>query len=218
MVPPDENSDFDLVRKMADQQDAAGAKEAWTQFYVTHYKSVLRISLCQHAYLLDREGVEEVVQDAFVKAFRSAGTFDSQEQCSPEVQSRKLRAWLSRIVENTVRDRFRGQPVIDFVEDEELANSASSTGADECTNAPDSERLMVIKEVWSTLSDLEQTVLRATLNWWRPGERHQRMPNDAVQQLVKLTGKSPDNLRQIRRRAMKKVEDYARAHDDNEKA
>lgn len=109
MVRPDEKADFDLVWKMADQQDAATAKESWTQFYVTHYKFVLRIALCQHVYLLDREGVEEVVQDAFVKAFRSAGTFNIQEQCSPQLQSRKLRAWLSRIVENIVREPVQAE-------------------------------------------------------------------------------------------------------------
>lgn len=217
MVLSDENADFDLVRKMADQQDAAGAKEAWAQLYVRHNRSALRIALCQHAYLLDREGVEEVVQDAFVKAYRSAGTFDVQEQCTPEVQSRKVRAWLLRIVENIVCDRFRGQPVIEVLEDEELANTAS-TAPDETVNAPDSERLIATKEAWSTLSDIEQTVLRATLNWWRPGETHQRMPNEAVQQLVRLTGKSSDNLRQIRSRAMKKVEHYLRAAYRDEKA
>jgi lambda repressor-like predicted transcriptional regulator len=54
--------------------------------------------------------------------------------------------------------------------------------------------------------------------WQQTDRQHQRMPESAMQQLSKETGKSSDTIRQIRLRALRKLEKYVNDNLDNEKA
>ena len=76
------------------------------------------------------------------------------------------------------------------------------------TVASDSPRLELLKSAFGLLSDVEQTVLRGTMFWWRPDQLYQRMPHAALSQLSEQTGKSAANIRQIRLRAIKKLQEY----------
>ena len=62
-----------------------------------------------------------------------------------------------------------------------------------------------VREALMALSERERLVLRVTLQWYRPGEEHQRLPNDVAADLARTLQTTPENLRQIRRRAMRKV-------------
>jgi len=52
-----------------------------------------------YAYLIGAEGVGDLVQNAFLRAFDGATTFDHAEACEAVVQKRKARKWLARIAE-----------------------------------------------------------------------------------------------------------------------
>ena len=107
---------------MADQKaDFAQAREAWARFYVRHHGFLLRRCETNHAYVLGMPGVEEVVQDTFMKVFDGASTFNCADVCEPSVQISKSRGWLVRISENIIRDRFRRQPEVCTVDEDELA-------------------------------------------------------------------------------------------------
>jgi DNA-directed RNA polymerase sigma subunit (sigma70/sigma32) len=96
--------------------------------------------------------------------------------------------------------------------------AGASDGDPDQIEAPQSERLIVLKAGFGLLSDAEQTVLRATMLWWKPDRRHQRMPESAMQELSKQTGKSPATIRQMRLRALRKLEKHVNENLDNEKA
>jgi RNA polymerase sigma factor (sigma-70 family) len=217
--PCDDISDFVLIQRMADQKaDSAGAKTAWGHFYVRHYRFLLRVCMSDHGYLLGADGVKDIVHDAFLKAFDHAATFNHREDCEMAIQERKSRGWLSRIAENVVRDRFRGQPEVCFVEEEEIEYLKASQDANVVeSEVPESKRLILLKASFALLSDVEQTILRATMFWWQSGQQHQRMPNTAMLQLSEQTGKSAENIRQIRARAIGKLEKYISENFDNEK-
>jgi RNA polymerase sigma factor (sigma-70 family) len=221
MAPPrDDIPDFELIRRMADQKaDFAQAREAWARFYVRHHGFLLRRCETNHAYVLGMPGVEEVVQDTFMKVFDGASTFNCADACEPSVQISKSRGWLVRISENLIRDRFRRQPEVCTVDEDELERHSSGTGGDpDQTSLPESERLRLLKFGLAQLSDTEQTVLRATMFWWQPDQQHQRMPHEAMTQLSKHVGKSPEAIRQIRLRALKKLESYVRDNLRDENA
>src|ERR1039457_4709636 len=185
MAPPrDEIPDFELIRRMADQKaDYTTARDAWGRFYVRHHGFLVRVCAANHAYVLSMQGVEDVVQDAFMKAFDGATTFNHAEDCEPAVQNRKSRGWLLRIAENLVRDRFRGQPEVCIADEEEIERHSGATDEDpDVPPLPECERLRLLKSSLALLSDTEQTVLRATMFWWQPDQQHQRMPHDAMTQ------------------------------------
>src|ERR1700733_11809899 len=105
----DDIPDFELIRRMAEVVDYAGAREAWGRFYVRHHQFLLRVCMSDHKYVLGVESVKDVVHHAFLKAFDGAKNFNHAEECQVVVQERKLRGWLVQIAENLVRDRFRNQ-------------------------------------------------------------------------------------------------------------
>ena len=218
VLPCDDMTDFELIQRMADQgSDFAAAREAWEQFYLRHHRVLMYISMSDHGYLLGQDDINDVVHDTFLKAFNRAGSFDHQESCSADVQERKCRAWLAAIAENIVRDRFRGQLEISIVDETEIERSESprQEATDE-TEIPEPERLKLLKSGFAGLSEIEQTVLRATMSWWQADQQHQRMPNAAMQELSRQIDKSPDNIRKIRSRAMDKLEKYVNENLQNE--
>jgi RNA polymerase sigma factor (sigma-70 family) len=218
VLPCDDMTDFELIRRMADQgSNFAAAREAWEQFYLRHHRVLMYISMSDHGYLLGQDDINDVVHDTFLKAFNRAESFDHQESCPADVQQRKCRAWLAAIAENIVRDRFRGQLEISIVDETEIERSESprQEATDE-TETPEPERLKLLRSGFAGLSEIEQTVLRATMSWWQPDLQHQRMPNAAMQELSRQIDKSPENIRKIRSRAMDKLEKYVNENLQNE--
>ncbi len=148
-----------------------------------------------------------------MKAFQAADTFDFGEQVEPDIQTKKVRAWLARITENLMRDRFRGLREVTFMEADEIDRLPATSDAEEdASELEECERLKLLKSGMVLLSDVEQTVLRATSFWLRPAEQHQRMPHEAMAELSTNLGKSPDNIRQIRLRALRKLEKHINDH------
>jgi RNA polymerase sigma factor (sigma-70 family) len=221
MAPHSEEiPDFELIRRMADHGlDSSEAREAWSFFYIRHHQFLRRACSSRHGYLLGLAGVKDIVQDAFINAFNGAQTFDHAEQCGAPEQELKCRRWLLAIAHNLVRDRYRGQPEVRLVNDAELeALAGVSDGDPGQIEAPQSERLRLLKSGFELLSDAEQTVLRATMLWWQADRQHQRMPESAMQQLSKQIGKSPDTIRQMKLRALRKLEKHVNENLENEKA
>jgi hypothetical protein len=54
-------------------------------------------------------------------------------------------------------------------------------------------------------------VLRVTFQWYEPGREHQRLPNDVAADLADTLQTTPENLRQIRRRALRKIKAHLTA-------
>jgi RNA polymerase sigma factor (sigma-70 family) len=220
MVQPcDDISDFELIRRMAGQEsDPAGARIAWAAFYVRHQKNLVSVCMWHHEYLLGAEGVRDLVQDAFIKAFDGAATFNHAEICERTIQQRKCRRWLAKIAENLVLDRYKGQPQVDVVDDETLAILAGVIGENQNEiQITENKRLTLLKAGFDLLSETEQTVLRATMFWWQPDHQHQRMPHEAMERLSKQVDKSVTNIRQIRARAIKELKEYVNKNFHDEK-
>jgi RNA polymerase sigma factor (sigma-70 family) len=215
----DDICDFELIRRMADQNiDFASARNAWGRLYVRHHTSLLDICTYEYGYMLGTEEARDLVNDAFLRAFDGAASFDHAEACDAIVQERKTRKWLARIAENLVRDRHRGQPEVRLVDDEDLERLGGATdNSSSQIQVPESKRLKLLKSGFSMLSDTEQTVLRATMFWWQADQKHQRMPHTAMEQLSRQVGKSPANIRQIRLRAVRELEKYVNENLHNEK-
>lgn len=208
MDPPlAEIRDFDLIRRMAEQMtNISDARVAWGLFYIRHSEFLMGICAYDYGYLLGQEEIRDLVNEAFLKAFCHADTFNCAEQCEAVVEERKSRRWLARIAENIVRDRHRGQPEVSFLADEDLERIGSITIAEaDGSLVPESKRMKLLQSGFALLSDSEQTILRATMFWWQGDRDCQRMPNSAMDQLARQVGKSRENIRQIRARALKKL-------------
>ena len=105
----------------------AGRTEMFRVLVERHYARCLRYAV---RMLGDRADAEEVVQDAFVRAYRYLGRYEPRGQ---------LAGWIFRIVFNECRSagakrrrRWRRFVAYDEVADDAPASAAASRGAEEC--------------------------------------------------------------------------------------
>ena len=163
-----------------------GAREAWGQFLRSPPCVLLLVCTSDYGYLIGRDGRQRRCADTFLRAFDGATTLIMQRPVKPTSKSAKCRKWLARIAENIVRDRYRGQPEVRLLDDDEDLEKLSrrrQMRASSQIQVPESKRLKLLKSGFALLSEIEQTVLRATMFWWQPVQEHQRMPHAAMEEL-----------------------------------
>lgn len=236
-----------IRRMADQRADFAMARAAWGCFYVCHQAYVLRVCSARFGSMLSLDEVTDLVQDGFMRAFERAATFRCHEACDEHIQRRKCRAWLITIMLNLMRDRFRNQPEVTLVplDPERVGMGGADMSSNEipdhpetthpvvnpdpieqrdtadCNSpegeVPESSRLRLLKSGFSLLTATEQTILYVTMSWWQPGRENQRIPHEVLQRLSKDLGKSPENIRQIRSRSLRKLTKYVNDGLNNEK-
>ena len=204
----DKETDVELLAYMSMRdEDPSVAREAWAEFYKRHVDYLY--SVCFRAYrdiLVGGLGVGDIVAETFHRAFQKAELFDPNDIEDPIRLRRRSRAWLGRIAQRLVLDMLRGAqrlPTYQFKCD-------SWQNVPEQPNPPPRDDLLIrrVKNAMEQLSEREQMVIRVTFEWYQPGQAHQRLPNDVVQGLAQTLETTPENLRQIRRRALKKIRSF----------
>ena len=101
-----------------------------------------------------REEAEDIVQEAFVNAFRSLHQYDNRIA--------SFATWLHRIAYNEyLRHVKRRQlPTVSWDEDESLLKSADGTDDDSWMSEASEEQLARLDEVIDTLPEYDRTLLR----------------------------------------------------------
>ena len=209
---PADESDADLLiyMSMADD-DAAGARAAWEEFYRRHCAYLYAVCLRAYGDLLGGEpGAADLVAEAFMRAYEHADTFDAGGVADGDALRRQVRAWLGRIAHRLAQTvlRGRGRLPTRLLEHDQWQQIAEGERGDPA----DSPRARLAREALLSLTEREQMVLCATFQWYQPGQEHQRLPNDVAADLSETLQTTPENLRQVRRRALRKVRAYIDRH------
>jgi DNA-directed RNA polymerase specialized sigma24 family protein len=197
-------SDGDLLALMGRKEDPDLARAAWGVFYLRHVKFLYGV--CSRAYgrRLGTHGVEDLVADTFRRVYtHGAATYQSDVRGTSEIQLRRVQGWLTKIAERLACDILAGCRLERIhLGQEEWQNVREK--ADE----PVSEITAgVCRVMQSTLTEREADVIWTTLHWHDPTKEHQKLPEAVLSILAKRWNTSPDNIRQIRSRALRKLKD-----------
>jgi RNA polymerase sigma factor (sigma-70 family) len=203
-----DESDADLMVYMSmAADDPAAAQDAWAEFYSRHVDYTYAV--CLRAYggvLCGDTGVADLVTETFRKAYRNAHLFDAGGIEEAVRLRHRVRAWLGRIAQRLFQDILRARRRLETVH---LAPEMWQQIPDSQPRTAESGELVErVQEALGELSEKEQLVIRVTFQWYRPGQAHQRLPNDVVADLAQTLATTPENLRQIRRRALRKIREY----------
>lgn len=215
-----DHGDLDLLRLMATGDTLAF--DAWEEFFERH-KGYL-YSVCKRAYtsVVGEHRIEDIVQDALAKSFQKASTLRNESNLDADNQRRLVRGWLGTLCENIVRDYFRGQPEVDFVDEDvldshESVESSQTEDIADKNELPRATRLQLMEAALQTLTEREQEVLRTTAMWYKPGQKAQRLPHHIMTELTTSLKTTPINIRKIRERGIAKVKIYIETHEQSDK-
>jgi len=210
-----DEKDADLLTfmTMADE-DPAVARAAWEAFYRRHAAYVYGVCVRAYAKILGGEaGVCDLVADTFKRAYEHAETFEAGGITDPERMRLRTRAWLGRIAERLAQTRLRGRKRLP-TRTLELGHW-QEIGERPVRTQEDAGRIERVRAAILSLSEKERVVIRATFQWYDPGVRHQRLPNEVAAELARTLRTTPENLRQIRRRALVKIKKTLVEHADD---
>lgn len=207
-------SDEDLFVYMTMRaDDPSVANAAWAEFYQRHFEYLYRRCCRLSRGILDEPGARDLVQDTFIRAYKKASTFNGDGITDPDRLQRRTRAWLGRIAQNIFRDMFRGREGIREVplDENELGSEPEHVQSSSLTLA----NRQLLDEAIDSLSEREQIVLRTTFQYYQPGKQNQHLPHDVVEDLAKSLKTTSDNVRQIRSRALRKINQYIKSNSES---
>ena len=203
-------TDTDLLVYMTMAGDEpACARAAWEVFYRRHVEYLYRVCLRAYGWVLGGQaGAADLVAEAFRAAYENAHKFKPAGVTDADRLRLRVRAWLGWIARRIAQDilRSRGRLRTQSLELDHWQQVAQP----QRPSAGASAKERAVREAVQSLGEREQLVIRTTLQWYRPEKQHQRLPNDVTADLSRTLGTTPENLRQIRRRAMRKIADLLR--------
>lgn len=202
-----QDSDEDLLVYISWQKDQPEAsKAACSEFYQRHLKYVFAVIKRAFGEELGQQGVEDMVTDTFLRVFEKAGMYQPCGEKSPDRQRRNVRAWMGAVAMNVCRDHFRHPDTRLTLVDDWHDHQAHRRKQDDCPVVL-TDDLKCVHEAMKHLNDREESIVRVTMAYWKIGEEHQRLPNKVADDLARSLDTSPENVRKIRERAMKKLKE-----------
>lgn len=205
-----QETDEDLLVYMTMRDDdPSAANEAWAEFYLRHIDYLRWVCCRVSRVILGDTGPDDLAQWTFIKAYEKAGTFNSGGIKDPDRLRLRVRAWLGRIAQNIYRDMLRGRKDVTelAIDREELEEAPEQVQATPTTSAY--KRLL--DEAINILSERKQHVLRVTYQYNQPGKKHQRLPNHVAEELANTLNTTSDNIRQLRCRALREIDQYIKS-------
>lgn len=224
-------TDGELFARMAEL--GSTAKEAWAEFY-QRYVGDFRKLVCRIRGL-PQAGVDELIQETMIQAYKAAHTFRDGDISDAEVARRRTLAWLGRIAHNLHWSMLRQQrgvlignlPQHNGEDDSQLSTKGRRLSLGELhREIKDAEgvvldggndehislRKRLLREALDSLTDRERDILIATFDHHERGQKQQRLPNAVVKEICETYNISHAYLRQLRKRALEKIEQYVDAH------
>jgi RNA polymerase sigma factor (sigma-70 family) len=208
----EENKDLLVIITMQGNEPEA-AQKAFDEFYRRFkvYVWKVAVSLARHIHDPNQEEVAyDIFNDTFLDVFSNYSKesyFDPSRYMDTD---KGIKAWLSGIARNHFRRKievaqrgarvsyiytFPDRPFFDpyLAEDEEMVEPPP---------------MIALKRALQTLSERDREILLIAFQFEEEG----RLPKTMRQTLCEKYGLSPDSLRQIKKRAKEKIENYLQEH------
>lgn len=197
------DSDYDLLEMMTwRESDEKVAREAFAELWRRHVRYLYSVCRKYSKGLGGDDAAEDLTSETFKLVYeKGARTFKPGSTSDLDGMRRHVRAWLGRIAHNLACDVFRGRvPEIRLEEDQR----DSAGGQESPEDSERSSRLLALMEEILTKRELD--VLRVTSQYVDLRKPHQKLPDDVLEDLSQQWGVTHENIRQIKSRALKKLE------------
>jgi RNA polymerase sigma factor (sigma-70 family) len=196
-------NDADLLGYMGMRECELEARDAFAELYKRHAEWLYNVLLKRRMTRLvgGEEGAQDVLQITFILAFKKAHTFDAGNEGDPVSYRRRVRAWLGTIANNVTCNILRGSDALNRA----IVDPNILDGVLERQPEGQSPKADLIRDVLETFSEREKDIILETTLYYKAGEGHQRLPNEASRELSRRWNTTTENIRAIRSRALRKI-------------
>ena len=204
-------TDADLLVYMGwRNDDPETARAAGSVFYDRHVRYVYGVCRkAAHKYFMGDHCAKDLTAETFARVYERAGTFSPAGITDPEPLRLRVRGWIGAIANNIVMDALRGRQA---APEQHLTADAWEQQCVAPPAAKSADVALVRRAMDDVLDNREREVIRVTLLSYKPGAKQQRLSNADSADLASVLQTTPDNLRKIRRSAMRKIRDYVMSH------
>ncbi len=192
------------------EEDRQNAEKAFTEFY-NRYKSFLFTVIkkaCKSWEMYGDELIETVFENTFLIVFDKAETFLKLDDIPFERQEKRTKAWLSQIAKNEMLQLLRQYRIdkdkVEFTDD----LSFIERGEEE-TEEIISDDILLAEKALQSLNERDRNIL-VTYLMYEDGNK--KLPSSEIQKLADMWGVLPDNMRQIKKRSLAKLEIFIKTH------
>jgi RNA polymerase sigma factor (sigma-70 family) len=210
---PHDETDEDLMVFMTWKSEHPDeARAAFAEFHSRHVRYLFAVCLRAYSDDIGNDSVEDLVQETFWRAFEKADTFKLMNG-DEDTARRRVRAWLGQISFRLVLTAARQQKHrVRLVSGEcELVNNCPGTNAPRRKLTRQEE--LVRRGLKDLLNEKERHVLEAFASYYDAESEHQYPPDGLVAELCERLMTTEENVRQIRRRALRKLKDFITAQE-----
>lgn len=208
---PHDETDEDLLVLMSwKSEHPEEARAAFAEFHRRHVRYLYAVCLRAYADDIGRDGVEDLVQETFWRAFEKADTFTPMNG-DEDAAGRRVRAWLGQIAFRLVLTTARRQKqrVRLVTGESKLVDDCPDTTAP-CRELTPQEEL-IRRGMNEALNERERHVLESFAAHYDAESKHQYPPDGVVAELCERLQTTEENVRQIRSRALRKLKNFMTA-------
>ena len=192
------------------EENRTEAERAFSVFY-NRYKNYLYTivnNACRSWEMYGDELIEAVFENSFLTVYAKAESFIVIEDIPFERQENRMKSWLGKIAKNEMLQLLRqfkvDKDMIDYTDD-----LTSFINIEEETEHQATSDYLLAEKALQTLSERDRSILTTYL-MFEDGNRN--LPSIEIQRLSDMWNTHPDNMRQIKKRSLAKVEMYIKTN------
>ena len=210
-------SDWELLQSIA-CNDSAQAELAYMEFYYRYSSHTLNV--CRKScYAFDSSNLlaDDIFQNTLLKILYKAHTFKLKNPQEKTNISNEIKGWVSRIAKNELINFLRQNPdekrlsdpfrirTFEIEDNEPLL--INNEGENIIEIQPPSINQIHLDKALTTLSERERYILMTYMQFYNPMEPDKHLPDDVLSSICNKFNIKPDNIRQIKGRALKKLKE-----------
>lgn len=227
----DAEADEDLLIAVG-AGDATERELAATAFYRRYVRPLYAYAFSAYRHTLGEDGACDLVLQTFRRAFDRADTYNGENITGPAHERARTTRWLTRIADRLFKDWLKstsestplrlqhvgsrstygalhGEPV--DLDEAHLQSDPDAETQDDADPLLHSEEGRQLRAALNRLSQREREILLLSARYEVPG-RQLQIDESELDALCERWGTTRDNVRAIRRRALKKVREWCECH------
>lgn len=208
------------VQRAGSDRTAAGSQAVFAALYYRYYAYLFTVVSNSLGFICDRDGIQEIVDDALAAFFRASDKFRFATAPDEANYDRQVRSYLGQLARwkagraRSFQKSF-GADAIDLDELDARLNDCArfgQPGAEDAAAAPaDDPRIEHMTSWLESLREIERDVLRTYFLDDHAGRKSSRLPGGVALRLAQKHGVTPSNIRHLKLKLARQMREHFRA-------